>query len=110
MQHGGWKNPRDPSGSLDFARDFACGLRRPQARLNFDALSIALLSRACSGWQIEKLSVGCRGLLENATHPKLVKKITGFHDEKMVDKNWLRGRDDAFCWDSGRSAAGAGLK
>jgi hypothetical protein len=24
------KNPRDPKGSLDFARDFACGLKRPQ--------------------------------------------------------------------------------
>jgi hypothetical protein len=24
------EHPRDPSGSLDFARDFACGLKRPQ--------------------------------------------------------------------------------
>jgi hypothetical protein len=28
--------------SLDFARDFACGLRRPQARLNFDSAPVSL--------------------------------------------------------------------
>src|SRR6478609_5118043 len=28
--HGRRTYPRDPKGSLDFARDFACGLKRPQ--------------------------------------------------------------------------------
>jgi hypothetical protein len=47
--------------------------------------------------------------LANATHPTLVKKIIGFHDEKMVDRKWLLRRDGALCCASVGSTAGSSI-
>jgi hypothetical protein len=48
------ENPRDAKGSLDFARDFACGAQTPAKRLNFDSAPI----RQSSCWIAAALRSG----------------------------------------------------
>jgi hypothetical protein len=57
------KNARDPKGSLDFARDFACGAQTPARRLNFDSapISQSSYSHCRGGASLRKNRVGSVG-------------------------------------------------
>jgi len=47
------------------------------------------------------------GCWQTPTQPKLVKKIAANHNEKILDKDWLRRRGGTFCCDGVRSTAGS---